>query len=211
MTIIRAYSTFEFKAAAGGSGKRMFTGIASTISTDTDGDIVEPRGMEIKIPTPLLWQHKSGEPIGWVRAARVSDKGIEVDCEVAEINESDSPELKAEIDKRWTQLKTGLVRGLSIGFNALEAARIEGTYGYRYLKTKLLELSTVTIAANQDCSLTAIKSADVAMRRAALGAKSLPVVRLDPSPAASGTQSPGVPGTEQRRKGVVYLNQPRKD
>jgi len=205
MTIIRAYSTFEFKAAApDNSGKRKFTGIASTPSVDSCGDIVEPRGMEITIPTPLLWQHNSMEPIGWVRAARVSDKGIEVDCEVAEISAEDSPELKAQLDMRWAQLKSGLVRALSIGFMAKESARIDGTYGLRYIKSKLLELSTVTIPANSDCSLTAIKSADEAIRRAAFGAGR--IVRLDTVPAASGTSLPGDSGNRNHRKGVVYLD-----
>ena len=118
---------------------------------------------------------------------------------------ADSADLKAEIDKRWAQLKSGLVRGLSIGFNPIESARIEGTYGYRYTKTQLLELSTVTIAANADCSLTSIKSADQAIRRAASGAR--PVVRLDRAPALSGNTNPGASGATQtvRRKGVVYL------
>ena len=200
--IIRAYSTFEFKALPDIGGKRRFTGIASTPSTDRMGDIVEPRGMEIKIPTPLLWQHSTWEPIGWVRAARVSDKGVEVDCEVAEIDPNDSAELKAEIDKRWTQLKTGLVRGLSIGFNPVESAHIEGTYGRHYIKTQLLELSTVTVPANGECSVQTIKSADQAIRRAALGAR--PVIRLDRPPAASGTPAPGASGPV-RRNGVIYL------
>ena len=203
--LVRAYSTFEFKAApTDSSGKRKFTGIASTPETDSMGDIVEPLGMEIVLPTPLLWQHRSSEPIGWIRAARVTAKGVEVDCEVAEIDPADSPELAAEINKRWAQLKSGLVRGLSIGFQSVEAARIEGTYGYRYIKTRLKELSTVTIAANSSCSLTSIKSADEAIRRAALGAR--PVVRLNPVPAASGNSNPGASGAETtRRKGVVYL------
>jgi hypothetical protein len=47
-----------------------------------------------------------------------------------------------------------------------------------------------------------IKSADMAIRRAASGAR--PVVRLDTAPAASGGNSPGDSG-KQRRKGVVYL------
>lgn len=204
MELIRAYSTIEFKAMpADASGKRRFTGMASTPSTDRMGDIVEPRGMEIKIPTPLLWQHSTWEPIGWVRAARVSDKGIEVDCEVADIDEADSAELKAELDKRWAQLKSGLVRGLSIGFQPVESARIEGTYGYRYSKSQLLELSTVTVPANAECSLQTIKSVDQAIRRAALGAR--PVIRLDRPPAANGNPTPGASGQE-RRKGVVYLS-----
>ena len=64
-------------------------------------------------------------------------------------------------------------------------------------------VSSVTIPANADCSITAIKSADQAIRRAALGAR--PVVRLDPAGAA-GIQVPGASGdTANRRKGVIYL------
>lgn len=205
MNIIQAYSKFEFKAAApDASGKRRFTGIATTPTTDSMGDIVEPLGMELTIPTPLLWQHRASEPIGWVRAARVSAKGIEVDCEVAEIDPADSAELAAEINKRWAQLKSGLVGALSVGFRPLESARIGDTYCYRYIKSRLLELSTVTIPANGDCSITAIKSADQAIRRAASGAR--PVVRLD-NAGAAGTPVPGASGQDViRRKGVIYLN-----
>ena len=97
-----------------------------------------------------------------------------------------------------------LVRGLSIGFSATESARIEPGYGLRFLKWQWLELSAVTIPANADCSITAIKSADQAIRRAAIGAR--PVVRLDAAGKA-GNQSPGDSGHDQtRRKGVVYLN-----
>ena len=207
MEVIRAYSTMNIKAATDAGGKRKFVGIASTPSTDRMGDIVEPKGMEINLPTPLLWQHNAREPIGWVTAARVSSSGIECDCEVANVEE-DGP-LKARLLDAWQQLRAGLVRGLSIGFNAVESARIEGTYGYRYIRTLLLELSCVTIPANADCSITAIKAADAVIRRAALGAHGEGrVVRLDPAPAASGLILPGASGASAttRRKGVVYLD-----
>ena len=55
MELIRAYSTIDIKAMNEDNGKRTFSGIASTPSTDRMGDIVEPKGMEIKLPTPLLW------------------------------------------------------------------------------------------------------------------------------------------------------------
>ena len=205
MELIRAYSTIDIKAMSEANGKRTFSGIASTPSTDRMGDIVEPKGMEIKLPTPLLWQHNAREPIGWVTAARVSASGIEVDCEVATVDE-DGP-LRERLLDAWQMLKAKLVRGLSIGFNAVESARIEGTYGYRYLKTTLLELSAVTIPANADCSITAIKSADEAIRRAAFGAHGGGrIVRLDTVPAVSGLSNPGASGAHTtRRKGVVYL------
>lgn len=197
-TMNRAYSTLEIKAMD--DGKRTFSGIATTPSTDRMGDIVEPKGMSFKLPTPLLWQHDSRQPIGWVTSAKVSDAGIEVQCEIARID-AEGP-LKARIDEAWQMLKAKLVRGLSIGFNATEHSRMEGG-GYRYLKSELLELSAVTIPANADCSITAIKSADQAILRTASGARS--VVRLD-KPVNSGTQVPGVSGQVNRRKGVIYLN-----
>lgn len=201
MSLNRAYSLLEIKAID--DEKRTFVGIATTPTPDRVGDIVEPKGAEFKLPVPLLWQHNSREPIGWVRAARITEKGIEVDCEIAKVDEAGK--LKDRLDEAWQSLKTKLVGGLSIGFKPLESSRIGDTYSYRFLKWLWLELSCVTVPANGDCSITAIKSADQAARRTALGAKaSLPVVRLDLGAKAS---PPGVSGTEQaRRPGVVYLN-----
>lgn len=198
----RAYSTLAVKTVEDTSGKRLFSGIASTPSTDRMGDIVEPKGAQFKLPIPLLWQHDSRQPIGWITAAKVTDDGIEVHGEVASIDE-DGP-LKQRLTDAWQMLKAKLVRGLSIGFNSLESSRIDGTYGMRFLKWEWLELSAVTVAANQDASITSIKSIDT-RQRAALGLLRLPVVRLDgvpidpPSPGASGSEPP-------RKKGVVYLD-----
>ena len=152
----RAYAVLEIKAVDG--EKRTFSGIATTPSTDRMGDVVEPDGATFKLPIPLLWQHDSSDPIGWVRTARVTGKGIEVDGEIASIPE-DGP-LKQRLDTAWQMLKAKLVRGLSIGFNSIESARIDGTYGIRFLKWEWLELSAVTIPANQDATITAIKSID---------------------------------------------------
>ena len=203
----RAYATFEVSnIKEPGAGKpRTFTGIASTIEADLMDDIVVPDGADFKLPLPLLYGHDSNQPIGWVRAARVKKDRIEVDCEVADVDATDSPELKAELAKRWTQLKSGLVRGLSIGFNPIETAQIDGSWGVKFLKWKWLELSACVIACNtgsQIVSIKQIKTADQAIRRAASGAR--PIVRLDSAPAASGTD-PGASGTPVRRKGVVYL------
>jgi HK97 family phage prohead protease len=196
----RAYSTIDIKAMQDEDGKRMFSGIATTPSTDRMGDIVEPKGAEFTLPIPLLWQHDSRQPIGWVTEAKVTDKGIEIVGEIASVKEVGS--LQARLDEAWQSMKAKLVRGLSIGFQALESTRIENTYAYRYVKWSWLELSAVTVPANSECSITSIKSADQAILRAASGAR--PIVRLDPVPAASGNP-PGDSG-KQRRRGVVYLN-----
>lgn len=201
-TIHRAYSVLDIKSAMDENGKRTFGGIATTPSTDRTGDIVEPKGAQFSLPLPFLWQHNARDPIGWITAAKVTDKGIEVQGEIANVTEAGA--LKDRLDLAWQMLKAKLVRGLSIGFNSLESARIDGTYGLRYMKWQWLELSAVTIAANGDCSITAIKSADEAIRRAAFGAGR--IVRLDTVPAASGTSLPGDSGNRNHRKGVVYLD-----
>lgn len=152
----RAYSVLDVKAFD--EDKRTFIGVASTPSTDRMGDIVEPRGATFKLPIPLLWQHNSDQPIGWVRKAKVSGDGIEVEAEIASIPEEGA--LKSRIDEAWQMLRHKLVRGLSIGFNSIEHAYIEGTYGIHFQKWEWVELSAVTIPANAEATITAIKSMD---------------------------------------------------
>jgi HK97 family phage prohead protease len=196
----RAYSILDIKAATTEGGKRVFSGVATTPSVDRGGDVVEPKGAEFQLPVPLLWQHDARAPIGWITDAKVTDAGIEVRGEIATMDEPGK--LKDRLDEAWQSIGSKLVRGLSIGFKPLESARIGDSYAYRYLKWLWLELSAVTIPMNGDCSITAIKSADQAYRRAAPGAR--PVIRLDPAGGA-GTPKPGDSGSDLRRKGVVYL------
>ena len=190
----RAYSTLEIKAAEDGA-KRTFTGIASTVTPDRSGDIVEPKGAQFKLPIPLLWQHDSRDPIGWITSAKITDKGIEIEGEVADVEE-DGP-LKTRLAMAWQMLKSKLVRGLSIGFNSIEYKRIEGdSFGLHFTKWEWLELSVVTIPANQEASITAIKSADAALL-ASSGKKEKRGFVVIP---------PGVSGTPVQKKGVVYFN-----
>ena len=181
----RAYATLEIKGMSDEDkpGKRTFTGIASTPSTDRMGDIVEPKGAQFKLPIPLLWQHDSRQPIGWVTSAKITDNGIEIEGEVADIPEEGM--LKERLATAWQSIKNKLVRGLSIGFNAIEHAKIDGTWGLRFMKWEWLELSAVTIPANSDASITAIKAVDT-QTRAALGLTRKGVVRLEDPPGASG-------------------------
>ena len=190
----RAYSTIEIKAVETEGEKRTFSGIASTPRTDRMGDIVEPKGAQFKLPIPLLWQHDSRQPIGWVTAAKVTDKGIEISGEVADVPEEG--ELKTRLATAWQSIKAKLVRGLSIGFNAIEHAQIDGSWGVRFTKWEWLELSAVTIPANGDATITAVKSAD-ANARAALGLTRKGVQLISKKPGVSGTTKAAHPGAVQ--------------
>lgn len=209
-----AYSTLEIKAMDESGGKRVFRGIATTPTADKMGDIVEPTGAEFKLPIPLVWMHDSSDPVGWVTAAKVTKNGIEIEGEVANIPEPAS--LKDRLDTAWAMLKGKLVRGLSIGFKPLEYTRIGDTYSYRYIKWMWLELSPVVIPANGDCSITSIKSADQAARRAASGAKtggliSRSVVGLSGSPpdVSGNKQSPSISRKDNNMKTLQQLREER--
>ncbi|MDH5244821.1 MAG: phage major capsid protein [Betaproteobacteria bacterium] len=158
--LTRAVSLFTIKSAD--ESARIIEGLASTPETDRMGDIVEPAGAAFKLPIPLLWQHRADQPIGHVIAATVTKAGIEIRAQIAPAG------VLARIDEAWTLIRAGLVRGLSIGFRAVETAQIDGTFGQRFLRWEWLELSAVTIPANGGATIATIKSI-AAQDLAALG------------------------------------------
>lgn len=197
----RAYSLLEIKSFD--DDKRTITGIATTPTTDRQGDIVESDGAEFKLPIPLLWQHDSRQPIGHVTAAKVSKSGITITAQLVKIDEPGT--LKDRLDEAWQSMKSGLVRGLSIGFKPIESARLEDTYSYRFIKWLWLELSAVTIPANGDCNIQSIKSIDLA-QRAASGHK---LDDNEPTPPAPGKKksTPIVKALEGKTMKKTYAEQ----
>lgn len=172
----RAYTLLSIKSID--EDKRIIEGIATTPSVDRAGDVVEPKGAEFKLPIPLLWQHNASQPIGHVIEASVTRSGIRIRARIEKIAEAGT--LKDRLDEAWQSLKSGLVRGLSIGFQSKERERIEdedGRFsGYRFLRWAWLELSAVTIPANQDASILAVKQFDTQQRAASGRRSALPGV-----------------------------------
>lgn len=182
----RAYSILDVRAVD--DDQRIIEGVASTPATDRMEDIVEPLGAEYVLPLPFLWQHESREAaIGQVVRAKPGKNGIPV---TIRIDRDDEPgPLKDRLDYAWRSIKKGLVRGLSIGFRSLETTDIEGTFGLRFLRWEWLELSAVTIPANAEATITAIKSLDLHRTasgggdsRTPPGASGRPVVKVNPRP-----------------------------
>lgn len=176
----RAYSILQIKSVD--DAQRIITGIATSASTDRMGDVVEPDGAQFTLPIPLLWQHDSKQPIGNVIAAKATKDGIQITAQIAQIDIAGL--LKDRLDMAWQSIASGLVRGLSIGFASLEEAYDTVTGGYHFLEWEWLELSCVTIPANQDASIQTIKSLDVGL--AAPGASAVVVVSTKTPPGVSG-------------------------
>lgn len=180
----RSYSLLTVKSVD--EEAREITGIATTPSADAYGDIVEPGGAEFSLPIPLLWQHDHHNPIGEVTEARVSAAGIEIKAKLARIPTPGS--LSARLDEAWVSVKSGLVKGLSIGFRPLEYSFLDEG-GIRFTRWVWNELSAVTIPANSECSIQTVKS-------------------LFTPPAASGTGHPV--HIKQTPAGVTALSESEK-
>lgn len=176
----RAFSVLNIKAVD--EEKRLITGIATTPTPDRMDDIVEPKGAQFTLPIPFLWQHNHSAPIGHVIDAKVTAAGIDVTIQLAQIDEPGT--LRDRLEEAWQSIKSGLVRGLSIGFSPIESASIDGTWGYRFLKWDWLELSAVTIPANAEANIQTVKSFD-RQQRAASGHSVLPVVRMQKKSAGA--------------------------
>jgi HK97 family phage prohead protease len=203
----RAYSLVTITKAVDdvATGRRIFSGWATTPEMDRVNDTIDPMGAEFTNPVTLLHQHDSRAPIGTVTMKKPTPKGIEFDAEIPVIAEPGP--LKDRVDTAWGEIKAGLVRAVSIGFKALKYAfRDDG--GIDFQAIAIYELSTVSVPANAGALITSVKSIDRELRRAAgVPEPSLPKSN-DPPPAASGRKAMG--SVRLTPPGVTGKNQPSK-
>ena len=186
----RAYSLLEIKSID--EDDRVIEGIATTPSTDRMEDIIEPKGAAFKLPLPLLWQHDHKSPIGSVEFDTPTEDGITFSASIPVITEPGK--LQDMVEMAWQAIRYRLVRAVSIGFRALEYSWMDNG-GIRFIQSEVYELSAVTIPAQPDALISAVKSFDAALRREA-GIPDLEIP-LRPEPAAIGTKGR-----------VVMLNEP---
>jgi len=155
MNVQRAYSLFDVRELS--DEKRIFKGWATTPAADRMGDTINPLGATFKNPLPLLHQHDHRSPIGLVRFSKPTKDGIEFEAEIPVIDEPGP--LKDRVDTAWGEIKHGLVRAVSIGFRALKYA-FRDDDGIDFQEVELYELSAVTIPANAEAIISAVKSMD---------------------------------------------------
>lgn len=192
----RAYSVLQIRSVD--QDQRVIEGWATTPDVDRVGDVIDPMGLTFAKTTPLLWQHDHRLPVGTVEFGKPTPKGVPFKAQIPKVEEQGN--LRDRVEEAWQSVKYGIVTAVSIGFRALEggAERMkEG--GIRFTKAELMELSLVTVPANSQAVITAIKSIDQAQL------------------SASGTheqeeEEPGVSGVQKAVKnGSVKLGvEPKK-
>lgn len=189
----RAYSFLTIKSVD--EGERVIEGIASTPTPDRMGDVVNPLGAKFSLPMPLLWQHDHDAPIGHVIEAQATAEGIRFKARLARTDEPGK--LKELLDYAWQSIKMKLVAAVSIGFRPVKYAFIENG-GIEFDEWEWFELSAVTIPAQADATITAVKSIDAGLRKAA----------GIPDPEIPQPEAPAATGKSVR---VVKLDEPARD
>lgn len=174
----RDYS-FKIKSL---SDEGKFQGLAAAYgNVDLGGDVIEPGAFAKSIasgkPFPLLWQHQPDNPIGTVKVSNTRD-GLFVDGAMVMTDPT--------AQKAYTFMKSGVVKGLSIGYDVLQEHYDDA--GIRHLaELKLWEVSCVTFPMNEAAQVFSVKgrSATANLAAAARFIKSVPVLALDDDEARS--------------------------
>jgi HK97 family phage prohead protease len=166
----RAYSLLKVNAVD--ADKRQISGIATTPTPDSSGDVIEPLGVTFRNPLPLLFHHDRKQPVGRAIFQAPTKDGVAFEATFPIIDEPGT--VKDRVDEAWHSVKAGLITGVSVGLSALMAHTEKlASGGVRILKSEVFELSLVTIPANYEATILTVKALDR---------------------AASGLHQPGVTG-----------------
>ncbi|PIR39583.1 MAG: HK97 family phage prohead protease [Alphaproteobacteria bacterium CG11_big_fil_rev_8_21_14_0_20_39_49] len=140
-----------------------FSGYASVFNVvDSQNDIIAngafKRCLERKKDSiKLLWQHKLDEPIGVFESLYEDSHGLFV-----------KGRLLLDIKRAkeaYSLLKSGAINGMSIGYSVVSASYYEDN-GVRIIEdVDLFEISLVTFPANENATITSVKSATASTLR----------------------------------------------
>lgn len=136
-----------------------FSGYLSVFgNVDSYGDIVMPGAFaetladwnsKERLP-PILWQHRSGEPIGPFTKMQEDQRGLYVEGKLLVDELQRAKEAHALLTHK-------VISGMSIGYEPIGVEK--GENGLRKLtKLKLWEGSIVTFPANEEAQVSAVKS-----------------------------------------------------
>jgi len=154
----RAYSILDCREFDDSDSKFVTVkGIASTPTPDRMNDIVEPMGAKFKTPMPFLLYHDHQLPVGNITMAQPTDDGIPFEAVIPKVTEPGR--VKDRVDEAIHSLKYNLLNAVSIGFAPIEFSHLDDG-GLRFAEWEWLELSLVSVPAQSEAVITAVKSFD---------------------------------------------------
>lgn len=128
-------------------------GMASTADTDRVGDIIEAAawtkgGLQNYLNNPvILFNHDYNQPIGRAVELSTGDNGLQLKAKIAK-----SAGHVREL------IKEGVLGAFSVGFRVKDAEYLKESDGYKIKDAELLEVSVVTVPANQAATFSLAKS-----------------------------------------------------
>lgn len=153
---IRAFE-FDTKAV---DDKGAFSGYGSVFgNVDSYNEVVAPGAFEKSLSDlaskgrslPVLWQHRTDEPIGSWTSLKEDDHGLFGD---GELWLDDAPYARIA----YRGMKAQAITGLSIGYYVLDDSYNEKTRIRTLNELELVEVSIVTVPANDEARVDLIKS-----------------------------------------------------
>lgn len=152
---------FETKIAATDSGE--ISGLAWPFGQpDRIGDIIEKGSFKgVSLPLPMLFGHDLNDPVGTWTVAAEDDAGLQVKGNLLINDVARAREVHALV-------KSGAVRGLSVGFISKKAVSRKGARGRTISALDLFEISLVTVPMHPGAKVTSAKSAVHAIAMAEL-------------------------------------------
>lgn len=137
-----------------------FSGYGSVFGNeDSYGEVVAPGAFAESLaeiaakgrPVPVLWQHRSDQPIGIYTVLKEDETGLYVEGALLK----DAVRQAAE---SYALMKAGAVSGLSIGYYVRQSSFDEKTNVRTLIKLDLVEISLVTFPANDEARIDAVKA-----------------------------------------------------
>jgi phage head maturation protease len=152
--------------ATGEPAQRTFLARITSGEIDREGEVVQPEGMDasefLKTST-IFWNHDYDRPIGKATSIKKNSGGIDSDAQIA----ARPADYVGEFwpDFVWAMIAQGLVKGVSIGFDAIDrrlaTAGDRGAFGPDcksvVSKWKLLEWSIAPLQCNTDAVILAVQ------------------------------------------------------
>src|ERR1700722_3382961 len=121
--------------------RREISGMASTPQLDRANDIVEPLGLTFAKDAPLLLNHDHSRPVGTVQFGSPTVRGLPFKATIAKVSEPGV--VRDRTDEAWHSVKSGLIKGVSVGFRPLASEPLGRGQGTRFTKADVHELSLV--------------------------------------------------------------------
>ena len=152
--IFHITSTFE-KSNLEEDGSITIKGLASTNALDRTGDIIDHNawkegGLDNYGDNPIiLFNHDYNRPIGRAKYCDVTQNGLELEAKISK-SAGDIVDL----------IKDGVLGAFSVGFKVKDADYNKETDGFFIKSAELLEVSVVSIPANQTATFSIAKSFD---------------------------------------------------